>query len=200
MSDESSFPENRSRAGKLSPSSFMRKLRPEYYSDTEDRAFYVLDKPVLEYHLDTITQRNQTHEFEIFCRKLCERTICPNLRPQTGPEGGGDSKADTESYPVTEEVAALTYVGQLRDGNERWAFAFSAKKTWAQKVRSDVEGLVQAGRGYNRIICVTSRFAKAKDRASLEDELSKQHGIPIRIRGSSPRSSKRTVRISHSTI
>jgi hypothetical protein len=123
--------------GKLSPSRFMRKLRPEYYSDTEDRTSYLLDGPTLEYHLESLTKRNQTHDFEIFCRKLCERTICPNLRPQTGPEGGGDSKADTETYPVADEIAALTYFGRPNNGSARWAFAFSAKETWAQKVRSD---------------------------------------------------------------
>lgn len=42
----------------VSPSQFMRELRPEYYSDTEDRASYDLDAPLLEYHLDSITQRN----------------------------------------------------------------------------------------------------------------------------------------------
>src|SRR5260221_4670485 len=166
---------------KLSPSGFMRNLRPEYYSDTEDRASYTLDGPNLEYHLDSITKRNQTHDFEIFWRKLCERTICTNLRPQTGPEGGGDSKADTETYPVIDEVASLTYVGQPRNGSERWAFAFSAKEKWTDKVRSDVEGLVKTGRRYERIIFVTSRFARAKDRARLEDELSSQHGIPVTI-------------------
>lgn len=81
----------------LSPSNFMRELRPDFYSDTRDRTAYQLDSTMLEYHLDNITARNQTHEFEIFCRKLCERTICPNLKPSTGPEGGGDSKADAES-------------------------------------------------------------------------------------------------------
>ena len=39
------------------------------------------------YHLETITARNQTRDFEIFCRKLGERIICPNLKPATGPEG-----------------------------------------------------------------------------------------------------------------
>lgn len=93
---------------RLSPSAFMRQLRPELYSDTVDRTIYQLDAPTLEYHLETITARNQTHEFEIFCRKLCERTICPNLKPATGPEGGGDSKADTETIPIADEIAALS--------------------------------------------------------------------------------------------
>lgn len=97
---------------KLSPSAFMRQLRPELYSDTTDRTTYQLDAPTLGYHLETITARNQTHDFEIFCRKLCERTICPHLKPATGPEGGGDSKADTETIPIADEIAVLTYVGE----------------------------------------------------------------------------------------
>lgn len=173
--------ENEIRKEKISPSQFMRSLRPEYYSDTEDRIAYLLDSPTLEYHLDSITSRNQTHDFEIFCRKLCERTVCPNLRAHTGPDGGGDSKADTETYPVAEEVAALFYVGELKSAQERWAFAFSAEKKWSVKVRSDVKGIIETERDYKRIIFVTSRFARDKDRARIEDELSEQYGIPVTI-------------------
>lgn len=61
---------------KVSPSAFRRQLRPEFYSDTVDRTSYQLDAPTLGYHLETITAQNQTDDFEIFCRKLCERTIC----------------------------------------------------------------------------------------------------------------------------
>ncbi len=74
---------------KLTPSAFMRQLRPENYSDTTERTAYLLDAAVFDHHLKTITSRNQTHDFEVFCRKLCERVICQNLRPQTGPDGGG---------------------------------------------------------------------------------------------------------------
>lgn len=166
---------------KLMPSQFMRRLRPDCYSDTEIRTAYRLDKATLAHHLDTLTARNETHEFEIFCRKLCEQTICPNLLPATGPEGGGDSKADTETIPVADEIASLTYVGTPAAGRERWAFAFSAKKTWAAKVRSDVAGIVATGRGYQRIYCVTARTARAKDRSHLADELSQQYGVPVTI-------------------
>jgi hypothetical protein len=166
---------------KILPSAFMRRLRPEYYSDTADRTTYQLDAPTLAYHLDSITARNQTNAFEIFCRKLCERTICPNLKPATGPEGGGDSKTDTETIPVADEIVTLTYVGEANAGRERWAFAFSAKKTWAAKVRSDVVGIVATNRGYQKIYCITARFARARDRARLEDELTKQHGINVTI-------------------
>jgi hypothetical protein len=173
-------PEDAPAAERISPSRFMRQLRPEYYSDTEDHVLYVLDPATLDHHLETITSRNQTHDFELFARKLCERATCPNLRPQTGPEGGGDSKADSETYPVADEISRI-YIGEANSGRERWAFAFSAKKRWADKARQDVKGIVATERTYDRIICVTSRFARAKDRANLEDELSSEYGIPVTI-------------------
>ncbi len=165
---------------KIMPSAFMRLLRPEYYSDTKDHVSYVLDEATLDHRLETITSRNETHDFELFARKLCERAICPNLRPQTGPEGGGDSKADSETYPVADEISRF-YIGEANSGRERWAFAFSAKKTWADKACSDVLGLVETGRPYDRVICVTSRYARSRDRARVEDELSKRHGVRITI-------------------
>lgn len=165
----------------IPPSAFMRELRPEYYSDTKAQTAYALTADVFEYRLETVTARNETHDFELFCRKLCERTICPNLRPQTGPEGGGDSKADTETYPVADEISSRYYAGEANSGRERWAFAFSAKKVWSDKVRKDVQGLIDTGRPYDRIFCVTSRFARAKDRARIEDELSTKHGVPVTI-------------------
>lgn len=166
---------------KVMPSEFMRELRPELYSDTADRATYKLDASLLEYQLHTITARNETHGFEIFCRKLCERTICPNLRPQSGPEGGGDSKADSDNYVVSDEISALTYVGLPNAGREKWAFAFSAKADWSTKVRSDVAGIAGTGREYDRIYFVTSRSTRAKDRARIETELSDGHGVPVTI-------------------
>ena len=166
---------------KLFPSAFMRHLRPEYYSDTPDRAAYVLDEAVFRFHLNSITERNETHGFEIFCRKLCERVICPNLKPATGPEGGGDSKADAETIPVSDEVSRHWYFGDANAGKERWAFAFSAKRDWSKKVRSDVKGLVDTGRGYTKIFFVTSRPARAKDRARIEDELTTEDGVQVTI-------------------
>lgn len=166
---------------KVSPSEFMRILRPELYSDTSERTTYLLDTTTLEYCLETITARIQTHDFEIFCRKLCERTICPNLKPATGPEGGGDSKADTETIPVADEIARLTYVGNANAGQERWAFAFSAKKKWAEKIRNDVAGIVAMQRDYRKIYCVTAQFARAKVRARIEDELTKQYCVTVTI-------------------
>ena len=165
----------------FSPSGFMRRRRPERFSDSESAITHVVDRAQLEYALDSITARNETHELEIFCRKLCERTICPNLRPATGPEGGGDSKADSETVPVAESMAMLSYVGEPRQSEERWAFAFSAKKTWSDKVRGDVAGLIATKRPYQRIYCVTSRFARDRDRARIEDELSVRYDVKVTI-------------------
>ncbi len=166
---------------KISPSQFMRELRPEYYSDTEDCVAYSLEQSQLEYHLETITQRNETQNFEIFCRKLCKRTICPNLRPHTGPDGGGDSKVDTETYAVSDEIALNFYIGEQKSSSERWAFAFSANKDWQRKVKDDVKKITATKRDYKQIIFVTSRFAKDSLRAALEDDLSKTFGIPVTI-------------------
>ncbi|WP_257385055.1 tetratricopeptide repeat protein [Tahibacter caeni] len=165
----------------VSPSEFMRQIRPELYSDSAQRIKHQLKAEVLSHHLDTITDRNQTHDFELFCRKLCERTICPNLRPATGPEGGGDSKADTETSPVSDEISKLAYVGLANSGSERWAFAFSAKKVWADKARSDVAGIMATNRGYKKVFFVTSRPARAKDRARIEEELSSKYGVQVTI-------------------
>lgn len=159
----------------------MRKLRPEYYSDSASRTVIKLKADQFEYHLSTITARNQTHDFELFCRKLCERAICPDLRAQTGPEGGGDSKVDTETLPVAEKISERYYEGLRKDANETWAFAISAQRTWKTKAQRDVESIVATGRKYSRIFFVTSQHARARDRAKLEDDLAKAHGVPVTI-------------------
>ncbi len=48
-------------------------------------------------------------------------------------------------------------------------------------VRSDVNGIVATDRGYAKIFFVTSRAAHAKDRARVEDELSRLYGVQVTI-------------------
>jgi hypothetical protein len=165
----------------MKPSEYMRMARPELFSDSGGRSAFKLDRAVFDHHLETLTSRNQHQLFELFCRDLCGRLICPNLKPATGPEGGGDSKADTETISIAEEIKVLHYIGMPAAGQERWAFAFSAKEDWASKVRSDVAGLASTGRPYNRVIFVTSRFAPAKTRAKIEDELTRANGFTVEI-------------------
>ncbi|HXT17128.1 MAG TPA: hypothetical protein VN706_15910 [Gemmatimonadaceae bacterium] len=137
---------------------------------------------MLEYHLETLTNRGEETLFENFARRLAEREICPNLLPHTGPTGGGDSKVDSETYPVADTLALGWYFGVGRvAAEERWAFAFSAKKTWRPKVRSDVAKIAATGRGYTTAYFITNRFVPDKARAAIEDQLQKKHKIDVRI-------------------
>jgi hypothetical protein len=187
--DEESMPQaptlQELQAGKgkdFSPSKFMRGRRPELFSDSEIVSELRLTRDVFEYKLETLTSRKQEIEFEHFCRRLAEQEICPNLIPQTGPTGGGDSKADSETYPVAEEISLRWYQGQASEGaRERWAFAFSAKRNWQPKVRSDVQGIIKTGRGYSLIYFITNQFVKDKARAQIEDQLKNDYKILVRI-------------------
>ena len=159
----------------------MRVRHPDLFSDTRVNDVPRLPKEVFEYHLDTLTNRKQEYQFEHFCRKLAEKEICPNLRVQTGPTGGGDSKVDTETYPVAEEIAERWWIGSPSAGAEQWAFAFSAKKKWKPKVKADVKNILSAGRDYKRIYFFTNQFVSDRERAIQEDKLSKDAGSPVHI-------------------
>ncbi len=159
----------------------MRMRRPEQFSDSKEEESPVLDRSLFEYHLDTVTSRSDEKAFEHFCRKLAQKELCPNLLPQTGPTGGGDSKVDTETYPVAPEIADRWYQGDVNAGSERWAFAISAKKDWKPKVRSDVKKIIETNRSYSRIYFMSNQYIRDKDRADIEDELSKAYGVPVRI-------------------
>jgi hypothetical protein len=171
-----------SKAQGFRPSEFMRARRPELFSDSRVIQEPRLTKEVFEYHLDTLTSRKQETEFEHFCRRLAEKELCPNLRPQTGPTGGGDSKVDAETYPVADDIALRWYEGLgTTPSQERWAFAFSAKKDWRSKAQADVKGIAETDRGYKLIYFMTNQFAGDKARAQLEDRLSRKYGVPVRI-------------------
>ena len=90
---------------------FYKKLHPEQFSDSVLIKKGNLDRDMLDYYLESITSKNLEKTFEEFCRKLAELEVCPNLLPQTGPTGGGDSKVDSETYPVAKEISDLWYYG-----------------------------------------------------------------------------------------
>jgi hypothetical protein len=166
----------------FSPKSFLRSRRPERFSDSVGSTERTLDRSLLEYHLDTLTNRGQEVDFERFARLLAEREVCPNLLPHTGPTGGGDSKVDCETYPVTDALAMTWFVG-VNGGSagERWAFAFSAKRDWRSKVRSDIAKAAATGRGYVKAFFVTNQFVPDKARATVEDQLRAAHGLDVRV-------------------
>src|SRR5216683_1842499 len=93
------------------PSQLMRAWHPHLFPDTEVVCPTTLPKDFLEYHLETLTARKQEQQLEEFCRRLLEREVCPNLKPQTGPTGGGDSKTDASTYPVAPVLAGRYYWG-----------------------------------------------------------------------------------------
>jgi hypothetical protein len=180
MSKERKNP-NAERSGQPDPVTYMRSRHPDLYSDSTLTTSAELTQDLLEYRLETLTNRNQEVEFAYFARRLAEKEICPNLRPQTGPTGGGDSKADSETVPVSSEISELWIGSDPKAGNERWAFAFSAKKDWKTKVASDVRNIATTDRGYTRIYFITNQFAPDKSRADSEDSLTRETGIRVTI-------------------
>ncbi|MEF8712172.1 MAG: hypothetical protein V5B39_01120 [Accumulibacter sp.] len=164
-----------------SPRELMRSRHPDLFSDSVVEERPILARPVFEYHLETLTARKEEYQFEHFCRLIAEKEICPNLRVQTGPTGGGDSKVDSETYPVAQEISNHWWLGEPSGGSERWAFAFSAKKAWKPKLESDVKNILSTQRDYKRIYFFTNQFVSDKSRASAEDALTKKIGIPVHI-------------------
>jgi hypothetical protein len=70
------------------------------------------------------------YDFETFSYHLMRREICPNLSPQAGPVGGGDSHG-------LRGIGDLDYrywSGVSTTTSRRFAFAFSAKKDWSTKI------------------------------------------------------------------
>ena len=169
-------------ARRLSPQDFMRAHWPELYSDSVIEREPVVDVKFLHFTLAQVTERKEEVAFEHFCRRLAEKEICPNLITQTGPTGGGDSKVDTETYPVADRVAERWYAGDPgRASKERWAFAFSAKQDWRSKVRTDVKKIAETGRGYTVAYFMSNQQVPDRVRGTLEDELREKWSLDVRI-------------------
>lgn len=161
---------------------FMRARRPQLYSDTLNIEESEMDRRQFEFHLHSLTSRKEETAFENFARALAEKELCPNLLPQTGPTGGGDSKVDSETYPVAAFIATLWYEGDpSKSATERWAFAVSAKAKWKPKVDSDVEKIATTGRPYSLVYFISNQAIRDKARAETEDALKAKYGIEVRI-------------------
>lgn len=170
----------------MSEKTFYKKIHPDLFSDSKIVKTGKLSIEFFSYFLDSLTSQSREKEFENFCRSIVETTICPNLLPQTGPTGGGDSKVDSETFPVSEAIAESWLYGYNDAAhNERWAFAISAKKDWKPKLKSDVKKIIltneENNRGYTRIFFITNQFVSDKKRAEAEDELRKEYKLDIRI-------------------
>lgn len=163
---------------------FYKKIHPDQFSDSVVIKKGHLDRDMLDYFLDSITSKNLEKTFEEFCRKIAEAEICPNLLPQTGPTGGGDSKVDSETYPVAKSISDTWYYGSAA-ASERWAFAISAKKDWNPKVKSDIKKIAlvnqEENRGYTKIFFMSNQYIPDKKRAQTEDDLRSMYNLDIRI-------------------
>lgn len=161
-------------------------MHPEQFSDSKIIKKGKLDRDFLDFYFETLTSKSLDKAFEDFCRHVAEVEICPNLLPQTGPTGGGDSKVDSETYPVAEAISALWYYGEgNKAATERWAFAISAKKDWRTKVKSDVAKIAKVNeeenRGYTKVFFMSNQYISDKKRADTEDELRKLYNLDVRI-------------------
>ncbi len=167
---------------KFSPKAFLQSRRPERFSDSVTHEVGKLDRAVLEHQLSTINKRNKELAFEDFAKRLCEKVICPNLLEQTGPVAGGDGKVDIQTYPVSEQAKTLWYVGINENADrDRWAFAVSTQKAWKDKCRKDIRKIQATDRAYKKAFYITNQYAKANQRSELEDVLSKETDIDVRI-------------------
>lgn len=163
-----------------------KEMHPEQFSDSKTIRKGNLDRAFFDFFLETLTSKSLDQAFEDFCRHIIEVEICPNLLPHTGPTGGGDSKVDSETFPVAEAISALWYYG---DGNksatERWAFAISAKRDWKPKVKSDIAKIAQVNqdenRGYKKAFFISNQYISDKKRADTEDELRRLYHLDVRI-------------------
>lgn len=164
------------------PRAYMKSRRPYLFSDSGEQETSPVSKDQFEYHLETLTNRQEETLFERFGRDLIKKEISPNLIPHTGPTGGGDGKTDSETYQVSEEIAALWWIGDpKRSSNERFAFCFSAMKDWKPKFKKDIESVASTGREFTVIYFMTNQFVPSRERAKLQDEYSKAHKRDIRI-------------------
>jgi hypothetical protein len=167
---------------KFSSKEFLKKRRPEKFSDSTIREIGSLDRVVLEHFLSTLNTRNQELQFEDFAKKICEKIVCPNLLEQTGPVAGGDGKTDTQTFPVSEQNKLVWFEGVNEASNrERWAFAVSTRKDWKKKSYEDVLKIKETERGYTKAFCVTNQSAKSNIRSDVEDDLIKKTGMDVRI-------------------
>jgi len=159
---------------------YFKHIHPEQFSDSYTQKVNTLTREAFSFYLDKITTNGKEKDFERFCEALIKVSICPNLLPQTGPTGGGDSKVDSETIPVAEELAENWLYGYADNAHsERWAFAFSAKKAWKQKYISDIKKIIETNtehkRGYKKIFFVTNQMIPDKKRAEAEYQLRKEY-------------------------
>lgn len=166
----------------MTPSSFYRNRRPEYFSDSMNISKPTIQREVLAYELNMISTNQKQDEFETLCRRLSEKYIAPNLIPQVGPTGGGDGKTDFETHSVSSNIYNKWFIPENGWKNEeKWAFAISAKKDWKPKVKKDVENIINTNRDYTKIYFISNQFISSKKKKDTQDELIEKFSVDVII-------------------
>ena len=161
--------------------SYYRGLRPHLFSDTVTTYDVPLTKELFDLQLAKLSTDKKQSLFENFIIRLAKRLIAQNIKPQTGPDGGGDGKVDGETYEVSKDIPDKWYTADSCKGGEPWAIAISVKKTWKEKVEHDVSGIVGTGRKYSKVLFFSNQLIKGNKRLEAESELKKAYGIEVSI-------------------
>lgn len=166
----------------FSPNSYYREVHPEFFSDTVVQYETPLTAELFDCQMSLLSTKKKQSDFEKFIVAVAKRLITPNIKPQTGPDGGGDGKVDAETYEVSEDISDKWIATEdTALGKEYWAFAISCKKEWKPKVTSDIEKIVKTNRGYTKALFFTNQFVKSSTRAETEEKLSEKFGIKVEI-------------------
>ncbi len=166
----------------LIPSEYYKRMRPEYFSDSEVIYEIPLTEELFDLQMDLLSTKKLQSAFEAFIVDLVLRLITPNIKPQTGPDGGGDGKVDAETYETSTDISDKWF--SEKEGaknNEKWAFAISCKAQWKPKIESDVQKIAETDRGYTRILFFSNQYIKSSVRANIEKDLTTKFGIKVDI-------------------
>ena len=87
----------------FSPNSYYREVHPEFFSDTVVHYETPLTSELFDYKMSILSTKKMQSDFESFIVAVAKRLITPNIKPQSGPDGGGDGKVDAETYEVSDE-------------------------------------------------------------------------------------------------
>jgi hypothetical protein len=166
-----------------SPREFMKGRRPQLFSDTPTTGRPRLSRDMLEFRLEHLTTRDEHFQFENLCKKLVLKKLCYNIKPSTGPSAGGDGKTDAATFPVSDELKLRCYTGsaQVAGAEEKWGFAFSCKKDWKAKAKSDIKAIAELKRNHKKGFFISSQPIRKKLRDELEVELSEKHAMTVEI-------------------
>lgn len=160
---------------------YYRDLHPEQFSDSICQYEVELTPELFDFQISRLSTDQKQDLFENFCRRLIIKLLTPNLRPQTGPTGGGDGKVDSETYEVSEDTCSKWFVSSGNKPGELWAIAISCKNDWKGKVRSDVKKIIETNRGYTHVKFFTNQSVPSKQRFDCEVALRDEFGIDVKI-------------------